>query len=60
MRKSHIEEHGEIRVRSIEQNPSFYTFKTSVNDAKTYKKKEVIQATVTHSGSLLTHTIVRE
>lgn len=60
MRKSHITEYGEIRVKSIEQNPSFYTFETSVSDAKTYKKKEVIQATVTHSGSILTQTIVRE
>lgn len=60
MRKSHITEYGEIRVKSIEQNPSFYTFETSVSDAKTYKKKDVIQATVTYSGSILTHTIVRE
>ena len=60
MRKSNIEEHGEIRLRSVEQNPPFYTFETSVSDAKTYKKKEVIQATVTHSGSILTQTIVRE
>ena len=60
IRKSHIEEHGEIHVRSIEQDPSFYTFNTSVNNAKTYKQQEVIQAVVTHSGSVLTNTIVRE